>query len=98
MAKFFQFIWGIATLLSLGWLCYGMSIVLNVTDRQMARATSEAAQAGTAIGAGISSSIVLCTALPMLLIFGFLYWRNSVAIREARKHEQTIEAIRGSQQ
>jgi hypothetical protein len=96
LAKTFRIVWGILTLLAMSWLCYGLTTVSNVASNQLESATarsSDAYQAGTAIGASLGIGFFLCTGFPFLLLFGFLYWRNGVAIREAKRHAQTIEAM-----
>lgn len=96
LARTFRIVWGLLTLLAVGWLCYGLTTVSNVASNQLDSAVarnSEAYQAGTAIGASLGIGFFLCTGLPFLLLFGFLYWRNGVAIREAKRHAQTIEAM-----
>jgi hypothetical protein len=96
-ASFFRIVWGILTLLSIGWMCYGLTVTATVTNNQLETAqarSSEAYQAGTMLGASAGLSFFVCSGLPFLLVFGLLYWRNGVAIREAKRHEQTIEAMR----
>lgn len=114
MARAFRWVWGILTLLSCGWVVYGLAVTGNVFTRQVTAATvtpqtytnslgtpiatsdpkliTAAGAVGSTIGAGISTSIILCTGLPFLLIFGFLYWRNGVAIRHAREHAEMLDA------
>ena len=97
-ARFFRIVWGILTLISLAWMCYGITVTASVTNDQLETTqalNSEAYQAGTVLGASAGLSFFLCSGLPFLLVFGLLYWRNGVAIREAQRHEQTIKALRG---
>lgn len=49
---------------------------------------------GATIGGGIGLTLFLCTGLPGLVVFGFLYWRNGVAMRRAKEHAETIEALK----
>lgn len=95
--KVFRWVWGILTLLACGWVSLGLMSVVNVADKQLGSAQAQASaayQAGTMIGGGISTALFLCTGVPALLLFGFLYWRNGVAIRESKRHEETIAAMR----
>ena len=97
MAGCFRIGWGILTLLALGWIAYGVIASLGATGSQLNTAEAQASagyQAGTLIGGGIGLSIFLCTGLPLLLVFGILYWRNGVAIRETKKHNQMVDAMR----
>ncbi len=34
-----------------------------------------------------------CIGLPFAFLFGLLYWRNGVALRQARQHAEQVEAI-----
>lgn len=95
---FFRIVWGVLTLISLAWMCYGVTVTATVTNDQLETVSarnSEAYQAGTMLGASAGLSFFVCSGLPFLLIFGLLYWRNGVAIREARRHDQTLQAMRG---
>lgn len=97
VAGVFRIVWGILTLLALGWICYGITTLASVTGEQLNTTEAQASagyQAGTVIGGGIGLTVVLCTGVPALLIFGILYWRNGVAIRETKKHNQMVDAMR----
>lgn len=97
VASVFRIVWGILTLLSVGWICYGISTLTSVTGNQLSTAEAQRSagyQAGTLLGGGIGLTVVLCTGVPALLIFGILYWRNGVAIRETKKHNQMVDAMR----
>lgn len=115
MNRAFRWIWGIATLLSCGWIVYGLAatsavvsqvasvtptvqVVKNAAGTPVAtvdpKLIQAAAAAGTVVGAGISTTIFLCTGIPALLLFGFLYWRNGVAMRNAKQHAETIDALK----
>jgi hypothetical protein len=96
MAGVFRVVWGLLTLLAVGWIGYGLLTSLDVTGTQLnsaAARSSQGFQAGTLIGGGIGITFFLCTGLPFFLIFGLLYWRNGVAIRETKKHNQMIAAV-----
>lgn len=99
MSGCFQWLWGILFLLAMGWVCYGaVSLFIDMGNQLN---TAEARQlegfaAGTVIGGGIGVSFVLCTGIPLLILFGILYWRNRVAIRDAKRHNQTIQVMRSS--
>lgn len=97
-AHFFRIVWGILTLVSIAWMCYGLTITATVTNDQLETISgrnADAQQAGTLLGASAGLSFFICSGLPFLLAFGLLYWRNGVAIREEKRHEQTIIAMRG---
>lgn len=108
MNRTFRWIWGILFLLSIVWICYGLTAtgaavnqVISVTPSPRAGATANPTMvaAGTALGAvvggGLGVTVFLCTGLPLALLFGFLYWRNGVAIRKAREHVEIVNATRG---
>lgn len=97
LAGVFRAVWGILLLLSLGWICYGVTSTAGIVGNQLNTSearNSEGFQAGTVIGGGLGLTFFLCTGVPLLLLFGILYWRNGVAIRETKKHNQTIQAMR----
>lgn len=93
MFRVWRTIWGVLTLLSLAWLCYGLLVSSSAYEQVTQNATSEAAQAGVALGASMGVGLFLCTGLPFLLIFGFLYWRNGVAMRNERQHAEMLRAV-----
>jgi hypothetical protein len=67
LARTFRIVWGILTLLAMGWLCYGLTTVSSVASNQLesvAARSSDAYQAGTAIGASLGIGFFLCTGLP----------------------------------
>jgi len=86
---FFRGVWGLLFLVSIAGMCYGT--MASAGDPAM-EGRSEAYQAGAFLG---GFSFVLCIGVPAALIFGLLYWRNGVAIREAKRHVQTIQAMQG---
>lgn len=97
MNHVFRWVWGILSLLSCGWLVIGLTVLSSATDKQMASAQAQQSAAyglGTLAAAGGSTLVVLCTGVPALLLFAFLFWRNGVAIRESKRHEETIAAMR----
>lgn len=73
-------------------------IIQNAQGTPVATRDPALVSAGTAVGAtiggGLGVAFFLCTGLPLLLIFGFLYWRNGVAMRRAKEHAETIEALK----
>lgn len=95
MARFFRAVWGICLLFSVGWICLGLANVTNVAGDLIESNTSESYQAGVALGSGVGFTLYACTGLPLILLFGFLYWRNGIAIREEQRHQQTMEAMQG---
>ena len=40
-------------------------------------------------------AIFLCTGIPLFFFFALLAWRNSVGLRNERKHQETLAAMRG---
>lgn len=99
MARVFRWVWGILLLLTLLWLGNAFLSLGEITNESLQQAENsrniEAAQAGTIIGSGIGLTTILCIGMPFFIFFGLMYWRNGVAIREARRHQQTVEAMRG---
>lgn len=116
MKRTFRIVWGLLTLLSCGWIGYGLlatgsaftqvvtqatptaSVINNALGTPVATMDPKVIQGAQAIGAtvggGLGVAFFLCTGLPFLLIFGFLYWRNGVAMREEKRHSETIEALK----
>lgn len=89
--------WGLLTLAALVWIGYGLLVTASVTGEQLSTTTaqgSEAYQAGTVLGGSLGLAFFLCSGLPFAILFGLLYWRNGVAIREVKKHNQMIDAMR----
>lgn len=64
--------------------------VATVDPKLSANATA----AGAAIGGGLGLTFFICTGGIPLALFGFLYWRNGVAMRNAKQHAETIEALK----
>lgn len=106
MERTFRWIWGILTLLSLAWMCYGVSIsgqafnaVVStpVNTQGMDAETAEMAEAagfvGAGLGAGLGMTFFMCSGIPFFLLFLILYWRNGVAINRKREHAQTLRAL-----
>lgn len=92
--------WGIGFFLAIGWMCYGIARAASFTDQQMRTAavfSEESRQATDMLAAGFAGGLgvvfFLCTGLPILFITGLFYWRNGVAIRETKKHNQMIRAM-----
>lgn len=97
MSGCFQWLWGILFLLAMAWVCYGAVTFFSATGSQLNTVEaqqSEGFAAGTVIGGGLGIAFFLCTGIPLLILFGILYWRNRVAIREAKRHNQTIQVMR----
>lgn len=93
MQKMWRTIWGILTLLSIGWMCYGIMASSNAYGEVVSNSSSDAYQAGAAIGAGLGLTFYLCSGVPFFLLFLILYWRNGVAITRAKEHAETINAL-----
>lgn len=72
------------------------ALIRNTAGTPVATVNPTAVAVGTAIGATISSGLgitfFLCTGIPFLLIFAFLYWRNGVALRSERQHAERLAA------
>lgn len=93
LQQFWRVTWGILTLLSIGWMCYGLVASSNAYSSVTKTASSEAYKGGAALGATAGIGIFLCTGIPFFLLFVILYWRNGVAITRAKQHAETINAI-----
>ena len=74
------------------------AVISNSLGTPVATLDAKVAQGAKALGAtvggGLGVVFFLCTGLPFLLIFGFLYWRNGVAMRQEKQHAETIEALK----
>lgn len=103
--KFRSRLFGLLALLSLAWLCYGVTATSSAfnsvvstpaaTAGSLSQSDANAARAaGATIGSGISLTIFACTGLPLLLIFGLLSWRNSAGLRAKQRHEELLEVER----
>lgn len=93
MQRFWRTIWGILTIISIGWMCYGLYAASTAYSTVASKQTTEAGKGGAAIGASIGFTGVLCIGVPFFLLFVVLYWRNGVAIRRAEEHAETINAL-----
>lgn len=92
--KRWRTIWGILTLLSLAFICYGLVVSANAFTETTARNDSDAYAAGAAIGAGAGSMVfVVCGGIPFLLFLVF-YLRAGGAIRSERQHQEMMEALK----
>jgi hypothetical protein len=91
--RIWRTIWGILTLLSLGWMCYGLTVSSQAYMQTTAGTTSEAGKAGAAIGASLGLGTFICIGLPFLLVFLFLYSRAGSAIRHEQMHAEMLEAV-----
>ncbi len=89
-------IYGVLLLLAIAGTCAWLSGAAGTFERVAGDSTSEAYQAGAALGTTASMGIIACIAAPALLLFGVLYWRTGAAIRNERQHQETIEALRGN--
>ena len=94
MQRFWRTIWGILTLLSIGWICYGVYASSMAYSQVASQTTSEAGKGGAAIGASIGLTGFLCIGVPLFILFAVLYWRNGVAIRRAYEHAEMMDALR----
>lgn len=93
MQRVWRNIWGVLTLLSVVWMCYGFVASSNAYSSVVSTNTSDAYKSGAAIGATAGIGIFLCTGIPFFLLFVILYWRNGVAIRRAKDHAEMINAV-----
>lgn len=94
MQRFWRTVWGILTLLSIGWICYGVYASSMAYSQVASQTTSEAGKGGAAIGASIGLTGFLCIGVPLFILFAVLYWRNGVAIRRAYEHAEMMDALR----
>lgn len=98
--RFRKWLFIVLALLALGWMVLGLSATSSAFQTGVARNAAlegvqqDAANTGTTIGAGLTSTFTLCTGLPLLLLFSFLAWRNAVGIREKKRHEELLQATR----
>ena len=97
--KFRSRLFWLLALLAMGWIIFGMMATGDAVSNSMDQSdlTYEAgsiqrtaADTGTAIGAGISTAFVLCTGVPLFLIFAFMGWRNGVGYRQKIRHDELI--------
>jgi hypothetical protein len=93
MQRFWRTIWGVLTLLSMGWLCYGVYASTMAYNEVASKTTSEAGKGGAAIGASIGLTGFLCIGVPLFILFAVLYWRNGVAIRRAYDHAEMMNVL-----
>ena len=92
--KRWRTIWGILTLLSLAFICYGLTASANAFTRTTAGNDNEAFQAGAAIGASAGSLIfIVCGGIPFLLFLVF-YLRAGGVIRSEQQHQEMLEAVK----
>lgn len=103
--KFRSRLFGLLTLLSLAWLCYGItatgsafSSVVSTpapTSTYLNQSDANAARAvGATIGGGLGLTFFACTGLPFTLIFGLLAWRNAAGLRTQQRHEELMNIER----
>lgn len=102
--KFRSRFFGVLFLLSIAWVCYGLSLssaafsnVVGATVTPSGNLTAEETQslrtAGAGIGAGLGVTFFLCSGLPFALFFGLMSWRNSVGIKNEQRHKEQLDAI-----
>lgn len=102
--KFRSRFFGVLFLISLAWVCYGLSlssaafsntVAMQVTPsgNLSAEETQTLRTAGAGIGASIGVGFFLCTGLPLALFFGLMSWRNSVGLKNEQRHKEQLEAI-----
>lgn len=93
MQRFWRAFWGILTLLSIAWMCYGLVFTSNVYSDVASTIDSDAGLVGATIGATAGMGIYLCTGVPLFILFVILYWRNGVAIRRDKQHAEMLNVI-----
>lgn len=80
-------------------MCMGvMSTSQSVveTDAEFSDAeTEDASDLGIAAGASLGLGLFFCTGIPFFILFGLLYWRNGVKIREDKRHQEQLDSMRG---
>lgn len=94
--RFRKNLFTILALLSIAWIIYGLSATSSAASRQLQSEQAQesaAYQAGTAIGAGLSTTIFLCTGGPLFVVFALLAWRNGVGLTNKKRHEETLAAL-----
>lgn len=98
--RFRKWLFTLLALLALAWIVMGLSATSNAFQTGVARNAAlegvqqDAANTGTTLGAGLTSTVTLCTGLPLLLLFSLLAWRNAVGIREKKRHQEVLQALR----
>lgn len=93
MQRVWRNIWGVLTILAMGWMCYGVYVSTMAYSEVAGKTSSEAGKGGAAIGASIGLTGVLCTGVPFFVLFLVLYWRNGVAIKRAQEHAEMMTAL-----
>jgi len=93
MQRVWRNIWGVLTILSMAWMCYGVYASTNAYSEVAGKMTSEAGKGGAALGASIGLTSFICLGLPFFLLFVVLYWRNGVAIKRAQEHAEMMNAL-----
>lgn len=98
--RFRKYLFTILAIAALAWIVSGLGVVSNVASKQLQQSnvqSSSAAKLGTAIGSGLSTTIVLCIGVPLFFFFALLAWRNSVGLTNKKRHEETIAALQQKQ-
>lgn len=104
--KFRSRLFGFLALVSLLWVCYGLSLssaafsnVVGATVTPSGNLTAEETQnlrtAGAGIGAGLGVTFFLCSGLPLALFFGLMSWRNASGLKNEQRHKEQLDAIKG---
>lgn len=93
MQRVWRNIWGILTILSMGWMCYGVYASTVAYSEVAGKTASEAGKGGAAIGASIGLTGFICVGAPFFILFVVLYWRNGVAIKRAQEHAEMMNAL-----
>ena|SRR3989304_4781640 len=104
--KFRQRLFWALAILSLVWIAMGFTATEEAVNEVlqtpvptlegMSQETADSLQeAGTAIFAGASMTVFLCTGLIGFFIFALLAWRNGVGLRNRRQHEEMVAAVSG---
>jgi hypothetical protein len=105
--KFRSRFFGVLFLISLAWVCYGLTlssaafsntVAVQVTPsgNLSAEDTQALRTAGAGIGAGLGVTFFLCSGLPFALLFGLLSWRNAAGETNARRHREQLAAIQNA--
>lgn len=81
----------LTVVLAVAWMAAGV----NESDK--VETTTEAEETGKEIGQGIGVTMIFCITLPFFALFMLLGWRNGVGLRNERRHQEQIEALKASQ-
>lgn len=98
--RFRKYLFTILALLVVLWIINGLGIIGGTANKQLQSEqaqASDAYQAGTVIGTGISGTIILCIGVPLFFLFALLAWRNGVGMTNKKRHEETLAALEQKQ-